>query len=396
MKRTHPDAATAILAGVAASVIGASYYNLMPLYLGMAQDFRGLSNREIGLIGTVFFIGFTLTTAAGFFWIRRFNWKLTGVAAGLIGAAGLLVGALNESYAVLLAGIFVAGGALSMVYGIGTTALGDTSNPARWYGVKISCEALFGAVLLFFLPSTVIAVWGFVGLIWALVIAILVLAPLLLMLPSGDGGTETEITMTADPEPTSRIAVWSALLGCVFFMCGQSVMWSFMERIGNESGFESAAVGRLLAVTLVCALSGSMLAAALGGRLGALRPLAAAHVCYFVATATLFRADLFSAYAVGCCLVMFSVGLGLAFAITTVAELDRDGRYVVLTVPSVGLGMLLAPGIAGLLANEQGYGPVIVFGMFMLGFSLAAFTAAWRLERRRPEPILNGDTAPEQ
>ena len=214
-----------------------------------------------------------------------------------------------------------------MVYGIGTTALGDTSNPARWYGVKIAAEATLGAVLLFFLPATIVATWGFTGLIWALVVAILVLTPFLLMLPSGGGGTETKEMMDTDRESTNKVAVWSALLGCLLFMCGETVMWSFMERLGNESGFDAAAVGRLLAVTLVFALSGSFLAAALGGKFGSLMPLVAAHICFFVATAALLQADIFNVYAVGCCLVMFSVGLGLPFAVTTVAELDHDGRF---------------------------------------------------------------------
>lgn len=269
-----------------------------------------------------------------------------------------------------------------MVYGIGTTALGDSSNPARWYGVKIASEAMFGAVMLFFLPAAVVAVWGFAGLVWALVVAILVLTPFLLMLPFGGDDSDAEEAAATDRTTTNKCAVWFALLGCLLFMCGETVMWSFMERLGNESGFEPTAVGRLLAVTLVFALSGSFLAAALGGRFGSLIPLIVAHVCFFVATAALLQADLFTAYAVGCCLVMFSVGLGLPFAVTTVAELDQDGRYVVLTVPAIGVGMLIAPGAAGWLASGRGYIPVIVFGMFTLGASLAAFIAARRFEGR--------------
>jgi len=382
VKRTNPDAATAILAGVAASALGASFYNVLPLYLGVAQDLRGLTTQEIGLIGTVFFSGFTLTTAFGFFWIRRLDWRLTGVAAGLVAVTGLSVGALSRSYPLLLAGLFVAGGALSMIYGIGATALGDTRNPARWYGTKISAEAMFGVALLSFLPATVVVKWGFPGMVWSLSIAILVLVPFLLMLPSGRNEPEADDRAVAGGMNTNKAAVWFALLGCVLFMCGQSAIWAFMERLGNEGGFAAASVGRLLAITLVFALAGSFVAIAIGGRFGAFRPLVAAHMCFFVATAALFRADLFSVYAFGSCLVMFSVSLGISFAFTTVAELDKDGRFVVLTVPAFGLGMLTAPGIAGWIAGAQGYGPVIVFGAITLGASLAAFSTAVVVERR--------------
>jgi len=378
------DAATIILAGVAASAVGALFYNLMPAYLGAAQDFRGLSTRQIGLIGTVFFTGFTLTTAVGFFWIRRFDWKLTSVIASLTAAAGLFAGAASNSYPLLLAGVFVAGGALSMIYGIGTTVLGDTSNPARWYGVKIGAEALTGAVLLAFLPALVISRWGFTGFVWTMVATILVLLPSLLLLPRGGAVAEDSETPTGGPAMTNRTAVWLALAGCLLFMCGETVMWSFMERLGNDGGYNPVAVGRLLAVTLVVALTGSFVAAGIGSRFGSLRPLIAAHFCFFTAIVTLLRADLFSVYAVGACLVMFSVGLGLPYAVTTAAELDHDGRYVVLTVPAIGVGMLIAPGMAGWLASGDSFTPVLIFSALSLGGSIMAFIAAAAAERRTP------------
>lgn len=376
------DAVTIIVAGVAASAIGALFYNLMPAYLGAAQDFRGLSTKQIGLIGTVFFSGFTLTTAAGFFWIRRFDWKLTSTVAALTAAVGLAAGAMSDSYALLLAGVFVAGGALSMIYGIGTTVLGDTSNPARWYGVKIAAEALTGAVLLAFLPTLVIARWGFAGLVWTMVATILVLLPSLLLLPKGGPVAEDADGHTESVATTNRLAVWLALTGCLLFMCGETVMWSFMERLGNSGGYDPVAVGRLLAVTLVVALTGSFVAAGIGDRFGSLMPLIAAHTCFFAAIATLMRADLFSAYAAGACLVMFSVGLGLPFAVTTAAELDHDGRYVVLTVPAIGVGMLVAPGAAGWLASSNSFTPVLLFSALSLGASAVVFIAAATAERR--------------
>ena len=395
MTDRNRDAATIIVAGVAASAVGLLFYNVMPLYLGTAQDFRGLSTRQIGLIGTVFFTGFTLTTAVGFFWIRRFDWRLTSVIAALVAAAGLSAGAVNDSYPVLLAGIFVAGGALSMIYGIGTTVLGDTSNPARWYGVKISAEALTGAVLLAFLPALVISRWGFAGFVWTMVATIFVLLPSLLLLPKGGPVTEASGEQTETSKTTNRLAVGLALLGCLLFMCGQSVMWSFIERLGNSGGYDPVAVGRLLAITLVFAVTGSFVAVGIGDRFGSLIPLITAHTCFFVAVATLSRADLFSAYAAGACLVMFSVGLGITYAITTVAELDHDGRYVVLTVPAVGSGMLVAPGVAGLLASVGGFAPVLIFGALSLIGSLVAFIAAAVVERRTagvvPAPT-NGGT----
>ena len=71
-----------------------------------------------------------------------------------LAAVGLYGGTLSDSYVLLLLATAVAGGAFAAMYRIGTTILGDTSNPARWYGVKIAAEAFPGPVLLLVLPST--------------------------------------------------------------------------------------------------------------------------------------------------------------------------------------------------------------------------------------------------
>ena len=56
-----------ILSGVGASAIGALFYNVLPLFLGTAQDFRELSDQAVGVLGSSFYVGFTLATATAFF-----------------------------------------------------------------------------------------------------------------------------------------------------------------------------------------------------------------------------------------------------------------------------------------------------------------------------------------
>ncbi|MBT8058479.1 MAG: hypothetical protein KJO33_02720, partial [Gammaproteobacteria bacterium] len=85
------DRARVILAGVVVSALGALFYNVLPLFLGTAQDFRELSDPSVGLLGSVFYVGFTLTTVTAFFWIRRWNWRWVTLAAVPLAAAALVV-----------------------------------------------------------------------------------------------------------------------------------------------------------------------------------------------------------------------------------------------------------------------------------------------------------------
>lgn len=55
MQKNAMDAGTVIAAAIIASAIGALFYNVLPIYMGTAQDYRGLDNREIGFLSSAFF-----------------------------------------------------------------------------------------------------------------------------------------------------------------------------------------------------------------------------------------------------------------------------------------------------------------------------------------------------
>jgi predicted MFS family arabinose efflux permease len=361
LQKNAMDAGTIVVAGIIASAIGALFYNVLPIYLGTAQDYRGLDNRAIGFLSSAFFLGYNVATISAFFWIRRFSWSLViGIAAPLA-ALSLAAGTIVNSYVLMLVSVAVAGGAFAAIYGIGTTVLGDTSNPARWFGVKIAAEALLGAILLLVLPVTTIARWGFNGTSIGVIIAMAFLAPFLFWIPSGSDRAEDEPAGGGNAATPQTPYIWGALLATLVFFSGASAVWAFIERIGASNGFEAAALGVLLSITLIFALIGSLLAAALGGRFGNVKPFVAGALLSLVALFLLNSQGSFALFAAGACLETFVIGLLLPFAITEVADLDTDGRYVVLTVPAIGIGAMAGPGLAGILSQSGNFTPLLVF-----------------------------------
>ena len=380
IEKNAMDAGTIVVAGVIASAIGAIFYNTLPMYLGAAQDYRSLGNEQIGLIGTFFFLGYTLCSSSAFFWIRRLDWRIASYSAIAVAAFGLLIAGGGDSYSGLLAGVFIAGCGFAGIYAVGTTLLSDTSNPARWYGAKITAEAAIGVVLLIVLPAMILPRWGFIGLSAALIVAMVLLAPSIILMPAqGRRGPEHE---EQSQRFANRHSVWFALIACALFMGGQTAIWGFVERMGASAGFNPTLVGTLLAVSLTFAVAGSLLAAWMGDRFGCLRPLLVAHLVFFFGVAALTQGQIFEPYALGACLVMFSVGLGISYSVSTIAELDPDGRFVVLSVPAIGIGIMFGPGIAGYLARDGSYAPVLAFGFVTLLISLLAFVYAERHGRR--------------
>jgi len=382
------DRKLVILSAVALSALGAMFYNLLPMFLGVAQDYRELDNQGIGILSSLFFAGYTLTTSTAFFWIRRVNWRVVTLLALTTGSLALLLAGYSQSHTLLMLCIFVAGGAFSTVYGIGATALGDTSNPARWYGVKISAEAMLGVILLFLLPGTLISNYGFMGLMTGMVLAVVILAPALSWLPGTgtkaqehDGG---HIHISAQ----LRLAVWIGLFSVTFFIFSATMIWAFVERLASTAGFEPVMVGKILSLTLVFAVLGSLAAVVMGDRFGSGKPFAAATIIFLIALAWLSSTTTVTNYAIGACLLTLAIGLGITYVITIVADLDMDGRYVVLTVPAIGIGVMTAPTVGGLLTASQEYTAIFVVG----GVTVVVSLLAGLLALRRGMPVVTKTT----
>ncbi|NIB40979.1 MFS transporter [Pseudomaricurvus alkylphenolicus] len=353
---------SAITAALVIAVVGAIFYNILPLTIGTLQEYRQLSGAHSGLVGSLFYVGFNLTAASAFFWIRRIDWRLACGIAIVITASSLLVNGVFSRYWVLLTSIVIAGGGFGVLYAISTTLIGDTENMSRWYGIKIALEAGAGALLFLVLPSTVISLWGFEGLIIVLTAMVIAAVPVLPFLPRGGvKQASVEPSTKATVNTTNRAAVVLGLVALMVFFTGETAAWAFVERIGNSAGMDGVLVGQILSLALLFTLSGSFLAAALGARLGYWVPMLLVTGIFLLGLTGLFFAAHTVIYAASACLVMFSVGYGVPVMLASIASLDLDGRFVVLTVPAVGLGAMLAPGLAGLISDWAGTLPVLLF-----------------------------------
>jgi predicted MFS family arabinose efflux permease len=373
------DSLRRIIPALAISAIGALFYNVLPLYVGAAQDGLGLSNREAGLLPAVFFAGYNLITVGAFFWIRRWNWRVATSVWLPIAILGLLGSIFFSSRFGLFLSTAIAGGGFAALYGIGTTILADTSNPARWYGIKIALEAIPGAALLFFLPSTLIANYGFSGVVYALVGVSLLLAVFLPTLPaSSDIETNTH-TSPATPTPQAKavhpFAIWLALLGTLLFFSAASGLWAFIERMGSALAFDPDAIGALLSVTLIFATLGSLTTAWIGKRLGNLRPFLLSALLMILAAGVLYGTPSFTLYALGAGVLTFGIGMGLPFAIAEVADLDADGRYIVLSVPAIGSGAMIGPAVAGALTAGDSFNTILIVSIGAILCAIASMSA---------------------
>ena len=377
------DSLKRIIPALAISAIGALFYNTLPLYVGAAQDGLNLSNREAGLLPAAFFAGYNLVTVGAFFWIRRWNWRVATTIWLPVAILGLLGSTFFPSRLGLFLSTAISGGGFAALYGIGTTILADTSNPARWYGMKIALEAVPGAALLFILPSTLIADYGFPGVVYALVGVSLLMSVFLATLPaSSDVERNSEaVALGSSAEAVHSFAIWLALLGTLLFFSAASGLWAFIERMGSALAFEAGAIGTLLSITLIFATLGSLTTAWIGKRLGNVKPFIFSAVLMILASGMLYGTPTFTLYAMGAGLLTFGIGMGLPFAVAEVADLDADGRYIILSVPAIGSGAMIGPAVAGALAAGDSFNMILIVS---IGAILCAIVSMFGGRRLAP------------
>ena len=364
-----------LLAAIAAGSIGGLVYNVFPLYMGPLQDSTGLSNSQIGFIAGAFFLGTNLTGISAFFWVRSNSLTYIALVTTLSLILCLLLAARIDSFVLQLLVTALIGAASGALYAISTTLIGGARNTPRWFGIKFTVECLAGAILLFVLPVTLIPGLGFTGVVIGMVVMILVFAPVLAFIARRrlPGQQEPASPIAAIGFETTRLPVWLALASLVFYFIGASAIWTFLERLATDKQFEASATGMMLGITLFFAVIGSALTGVAGDRFGIFRPYIVYSIMLVAGVLLLCRTDDFILFSAGACAFMLAWAGSDGYQFAIVADVDPDGRYIVLAVPAMGVGSMIGPILAGYL--YAGGTSAWLFTMVLVTISVAVLLA---------------------
>lgn len=348
-----------IIPALAASGVGAMFYNILPLYIGAAQDAYSLTSFQAGTLGTAFFAGYNLATISAFFWIQRVNWRVATLFWLMITFIGLIAGLFATSFQTLLLTVLISGMGFAALYGMGTRVLADTSDPSRWYGVKVGVEVMPGAVLLIVLPTTLLPSMGISGVIWGMIGMSVFLSFALITMPEDGAAPSDEASISQQATASSEAPfqgriwpVWIALACTCIYFAAASAIWSFLERMGASGGLSTAEIGNVLALTLLFATLGSFLTGWLGSRFQNINPFLISILILIASLILLADFEGPGQYATAACIFSFAFGMGVPFAVAEVARRDPDGRFVILSVPAIGVGAMIGPAVGGLLISD--------------------------------------------
>lgn len=370
-----------LCASAAAATVGFLFYNVMPLYLGQLQESTGLETGQIGLIASIYFLGFNLASLSAYLWIRKlppFHMALTSTLALIL---VLLFASRSNGFLFQAIASAIIGGLSGAIGTIGVTIAGDAHNSSRWYGIQVAAAALAGVVLLFVLPVTLIPTYGFSGLIYGMVLMILALLPSYYYLsrePLATTGLASSAVEDGHGTARSSLHAWLGLIAMVSLYIGSAAVWAFVERIAAINEFDPEAVGEMLGFSLFFAVIGALCAGAVGDRFGNAWPYLINCLILIAGIVTIAVTNILATYTLGACLFMFGWAAAYAYLFAIISDVDPNGRFIVLAVPAVGLGSMIGPGAAGFLLSGDSTASLQAMCVASI---LAAMVLGWLGER---------------
>jgi len=348
----------------------------LPVWVGTLVSHYKLDPQQAGGLVTTFLVGAVISSL---FFASRFT-RTRGRTAASVGfgiAAGMFFGvSLTTNYATMavlhgLGGV-ATGCALTFTHG----TIGKSQNPHRLFAMVGMALGVFAIVFLGATPKLVAATGGsalfkvFAGVMLA---GSLVAA---LAFPKPDAAGADTLQSNA------RLArpVWFAILGISCMGLVQSMMASFLERIGMDRGFGFERVTGVLIALGFVNLFPAPLAALLERRWSANRVVMAGPVAQAVLALVITHASSFAPYAVASSVFIAVMIFTHTFAFGLLARLDTSARALAATPAMLMVGAAIGPVLGGTLVKGLGYGSIGFACLVIAVFAVASFSQA----RRQP------------
>jgi len=381
------------------SGVGVLISTTLPMVIGaMAEAFK-FSESQLGDIIAAYNLTFTLIAIASLFFVRKINWKFAAFLGSGITVAAFVAVTLTKDYYPLMMLFGILGIGVGGLYALGMVVMGDSEDPDRAFGIKLGLEAIPSILLLFALPVLVIPVYGFTGMAYAMAATCLAIGLLSGLLPSRGVKNDTalspapaQVDTNAPAGPKLSMAPLTvsllALTAGIIFFSGIVATWAFLEIMGTNKGFPADKVGVALAVGLITSGIGGFVAAWLGTKAGRNLPLIAMIIVNIVSLLIIWQSTSLMPFALGVALFTSCVNYGLAYFFGLSAEVDFNGRFVVLSATTLSLGGVFGPALGGRMMEGQGFEAVLVFSAICAILSLAIYMAIVRITRPIGETVL--------
>ncbi|MDN8037069.1 MFS transporter [Burkholderia vietnamiensis] len=348
----------------------------LPLWIGSLTSTYRFDAQQAGGVVTCFLLGVVLSSCYFAPRLNRIRQRLAVPTGYAVAALALGACAFVTQYQILI-GLHLAAGvavgcSLSLTHGV----LGLSRNPHRLFAMAGLALGVFAIAFVVVTPISM-AQYGGVALFKVFAVVMLVAAVVTAVaFPS----SEMNGTVAAKSDAKLSKAVWLGMFGVSCIALNQSMIFSFVMRIGLDRGFGVAAVTSVLVALGFVNLLPAPLAAVLQRKLSARAVLVTGPLVQAALAISISYSSAFAPYAMAAGVFSAVVIFTHTFAFGTLATIDKSGRAVAATPVMLMTGAAVGPILAGTLVKSFGYGSL---GAIATVIAIVASTCFSRTARAR-------------
>jgi predicted MFS family arabinose efflux permease len=347
----------------------------LPLWVGTLVQHHGMDFEHAGLTVTLFLLGAVFASAVLAPRFDRLPHRACAIAGFSLAAISLFSVSRTMAAPILFAlhaaaGIG-AGTALSMVHG----TMGRSVNPHRLFALAGTTLGVLGCAFYAIVPQ-IMAAAGRASLFVVMAGLMVLAAVAALAFPvAGRAAPLTRRVQGRVPLPSGVVPL---VVGVVCLTLNQTVVFSFVERIGATRGFSTGQVNAVLAAVGIINLFPAALAAMFQHRLKPI-PVAITALSLQVALAlTLTCSGTFAPYAGAASLYASVLIFAHTFLFGLIARIDPSGRATALTPAMIMVGSAIGPALAGAISQRLGFAALGGTTVVIAALGIACFMRARR------------------
>ena len=323
----------------------------------------GFSEVEVGRVAGADLGGLSLGAVLTAFFIAKVNRRLLvliGIAIAVL-ANGLCIKMVEYEQVLWLR--LLAGIGSGIYTAVAVASLGASSKPARAYNLMLFAFAFSQAAEMQFLPML-----SMEGIYWVFIVCFLITLPFVRWIPAfADTKAQSldQDTSGAKVEqmPIPTYVPWLCLIAIAITYINIGAYWTYIELAALADQATPSWVSKILVWASFCSLVGCAFATVLSNRFGLIRPLLVALLSMALAVGLLANGITDQKIFISVFSFNFLWIFVDVYQMSTIANVDKTGRFASIIPAAQGVGQIIGPNIAAsLLGLSLGYSAVFILG----------------------------------
>ena len=376
------DSTKCVAAGIFMGVMGGEVFIVQPGFVQGLVEYAHFSEQQAGFVASAEMSGFAVVTLLIGALSGRLPWqRVLAVCIGLA-VVGNLLSLLVQTPGWFAGMRFITGLGSGGIVSIGFASLGLSSRPDRSFGFMIMWSGVYGAVVLFAMP-TAYSLVGMNGVIWFF--ALLAAAGFLFVPWMPASGTQ-HVTSESSAVDLGWFYKSLALTAMLFYFLAQGVVWAYLFRIATDAGISEQAAANGLTLAQLGGVIGALVPALVGARFGRAPMLFIAIACGIIPLVFFMHGGLTATlYTVAVFIYNYGFNKAHPYFLATMATFDQTGRVVTHAVALQTLGLAIGPAVGGLLVEGSSFDRINTLGIALFAVSLGAILAPVLKQRSMPQ-----------